>query len=445
MTSHRKNKILIVAYPNQGHINPSLRFAHRLLNLGADVTFSTSHSVIRRIDMETTHHGLTFAPFSDGHDNGHQPTTTFQQFFIDFATNGACAVAEIISSAAAAGQPFDHLVYTIVVPWAAKVAKAHGLESTLLWCQSATMLNIYYHYFNGYEGLISCNNNNPTFPINLPGLPSFTITDLPSFMLSSSPKEHDFILQFMKDHIDVVKIARRVLVNTFDELEIESIRAIEKLELLPVGPLVPLCNSLGCDLFDKPEEGYIEWLNTKPKSSVVYASFGSLATLPIDQAEEIASGLIEIRLPFLWVIRDGLQAEKLGNIEVLRKQGMIVGWCSQVEVLNHQAIGCFLTHCGWNSTIEALAAGVPTVTFPQWSDQATNAKMTEDVWKIGVKVKRREEDGMVEGKEIKRCVDMVMEDGETRRNAQKWRELARQALNDDGSSAVNLQAFLEDA
>ncbi|KAI3794903.1 hypothetical protein L1987_37544 [Smallanthus sonchifolius] len=402
MTSHRKNKILIVAYPNQGHINPSLHFAHRLLNLGVDVTYSTSLSVIRRIDKETTsHYGLTFAPFSDGQDNGHQPNTTLQQFFTDFATY---AVAEIITSATAAGKPFGHLVYTNVLPWAAKVAKAHGLESTLLWCQSATMLNIYYHYFNGYEGLISCNNNNPSFPINLPGLPSFTISDLPSFFSSSSPKEHDFILEFMKEHIDVIKVAPRILVNPFDELEIESIRAIEKLELLPVGPLVPLYDSLGCDLFDKPEEGYIEWLNTKPKSSVVYVSFGSLATLPIDQAEEIASGLLESRQPFLWVIRDGLQAEKLGNIEVLRKQGMIVGWCSQVEVLNHQAIGCFLTHC----------------------DQR------EDVWKIGVKVKRRDGDGMVEGKEIKRCVEMVMEDGEMWRNAKKWRELARQALDDGG-------------
>ncbi|KAI7753869.1 hypothetical protein M8C21_025625 [Ambrosia artemisiifolia] len=447
MATQQKPKILIVAYPTQGHINPSLRFANRLVNLGVDVTFSTSVSVTRHIDIQTTRHGLTFAPFSDGHHNGLQPTTTLQQFFLDFSTNGASAIADIISSAMAEGQPFDHLVYTTIVPWAAKVAHAHKLKSTLLWCQPAIVLDIYYYNFNGYQDLISCNNNNPTFPINLPGLPSLTIDDLPSFMKASSPKEEDYVLPFMKEHIDALKISPRILVNTFDALEVEPIRAIDKLVMLPVGPLVPSNNSFVCDLFEKPKEDYIEWLNTKPKSSVVYVSFGSMATLSIDQAqaEEMAYGLVESGRPFLWVIRDGGQARKLSKIEVLKKQGMIVSWCSQVEVLNHQAVGSFLMHGGWNSTVEALAAGVPVVAFPLWADQWTNAKMIEDVWKAGVKVKRREGDGMVEGKEIKRCVEMVMEDVEIRRNAKKWKELASEALDDGGSSAINLQSFVDNA
>ncbi|KAJ0467807.1 putative crocetin glucosyltransferase [Helianthus annuus] len=450
MKGHQKNKVLIIAYPTQGHINPSLCFATRLLKFGVNVTFCTSFYAIRRMDTQTTHHGLTLAPIFDRHHNGQQPT--LQQFFSDFATNGVCAVEEIIRSATATSQPFDHLVYTTVVPWATKVAAAHSLESTLLWCQPATLLDIYYYYFNGYQDLISCNNN-PTFPINLPGLPPITTSDLPSILLSSCPKEQQFIVQILKDHIDAVKIAPRILVNTFDELELEPIRAIEKLVMLPVGPLMPLelldgrdpsNNSFSCDLFEKPEEDYVKWLSTKPKLSVVYASFGSLSTLSIDQAEEIASGLLESGRPFLWVIREGDQLVKLSKIDELKKQGMIVSWCSQVEVLNHEAIGCFLTHCGWNSTIEALVAGVPTVAFAQWSDQVTNAKMIEDVWKTGVKVKRKERDGMVEGNEIKRCVEIVMQDREMRRNAEKWRELARKALNDGESSTLNLQAFLYD-
>ncbi|KAJ0703032.1 putative crocetin glucosyltransferase [Helianthus annuus] len=452
MTNHMKTKILVVAYPTQGHINPSLRFANRLVKLNVDVTYSTSVSVIRHIDIQTTHHGITFAPFSDGYDNGLQPTTTGQQFYSDFSTKGVSAIAEIIKSAAAAGQPFDHLVYTSAIPWAAKVANAHNLESTLLWSQAAIVLDIYYYYFNGYQDLISCNNN-PMFSINLPRLPSLTIADLPSFMLPSCLKEHKFILESMKDHLDVLKISSRLLVNTFDELEVEAIKSIEKLVVFPVGPLVPSefldgngqsYNSFGCDLFEKPVEDYIKWLNAKPKSSVVYVSFGSLATLAIDQVEEIASGLVESGRPFLWVIRDSDQVGKLSKIEELKKQGMIVSWCSQVEVLTNQAIGCFVMHGGWNSTVEALAAGVPTIVFSQWSDQATNAKMIEDFWKIGVKVKKREGDGMVEGKEIKRCVEIVMEDGEMSRNAEKWKELARQALGNSGSLALNLQAFVHD-
>ncbi|KAL4578400.1 hypothetical protein LXL04_014523 [Taraxacum kok-saghyz] len=424
MTPYRK--ILLVAYAGQGHIIPALRFANRLLKLGVHVTFSTSVSMVRRIEKETIPHGLTFAPFSDGHDDGKQETTSLQQFQTDFATYGASAIAEIISTAAAGGDPFDHLVYTTTIPWVARVANA--------------------------QGLISGIKNNEAFPINLPGLLPLTTADLPSFILPSHPKELDFIKKDLKGHIEALKISPRILVNTFNELEVESIRAIDKLEFLPIGPLIPSEyfdeknsseNSLGKDFFDRTEDDCIQWLNTKPKSSVVYVSFGTLANLSMDQLEEVAIGLLECRRPFLWVIRDSEQAGRLSKIEELNKQGMIVGWCSQVVVLRHQAIGCFVMHGGWNSTTEALVAGVPTVVFPQWSDQCTNAKMMEDVWRTGVRVKRREGDGVVEGKEIERCVEMVMGDEDMKRNAIKWRELAREALSDGGTSSINLQVFLD--
>ncbi|KAI3518582.1 hypothetical protein L1887_07387 [Cichorium endivia] len=451
MTGQRK--IIIVAYAGQGHVNPCFRFANRLIKKGVDVTCCTSLSVVRRIDKEVIPHGLTFAPFSDGHDGGKKPTTPLEQYISDFATYGARAVAEIISSAAAEGQPFNHLLYSTVIPWAARVAHAHGIKSSLLWCQSATILDIYYYYFNEYEGLISSNKNNPTFPINLPGLPPLTTADLPSFILPSCPKEHEFLVPILKDHIDVLKIAPRILVNSYNELEVESLKAIEKLEFLPIGPLIPAefldgkdssDSSLGEDFFDKIEDDYIQWLNTKPKSSVVFVSFGTIASFSKDQVEEMAMGLLECRRPFLWVIRDSEQAGRLTKIEELKKQGMIVGWCSQVAVLSHQAIGCFVMHCGWNSTVETLVAGVPAVVFPQWSDQGNNAKMMEDVWKTGVRVRRRESDGVVEGKEIERCVKMVMEDEDMKRNAEKWRMLAREALNDGGSATINLLAFLDE-
>ncbi|KVG50686.1 crocetin glucosyltransferase, chloroplastic-like [Cynara cardunculus var. scolymus] len=452
MTGHRK--ILIVAYPAQGLLNPSLRFAKRLLNMGVDVTYSTSLSAIRCIDEKTTPHGLTFSPFSDGHDSGQQPDTTLQQFVSDFATNGASAVAEILSFATAAGQPFDHLVYTTVAPWAALVADAHGIQSTVLWCQSATAMDIYYYYFDGYQGLISSNNNNPIFPINFPGLPPLIIADLPSFFLPSNANENHFVISLLKDHVDALKLSPTILVNSFNELEPESIRAIEKLVFLPIGPLVPsefldgkesLNNSSGEDFIKIPaEDDYIQWLNTKPKSSVVYVSFGTLATLSMDQIEEVASGQLECRRPFLWVIRDSLSAERLSKIDLLKKQGMIVNWCSQAKVLCDEAIGCFLTHGGWNSTVEAVVGGVPMVVFPQWADQAKNGKMIEDVWRTGVRVRKREGDGMGEGREIERCLKMVMGDEKMKRNAEKWRNLAREALNNGGSSTINLQAFLDD-
>ncbi|XP_071729259.1 UDP-glycosyltransferase 75C1-like [Rutidosis leptorrhynchoides] len=438
-------KFLIVAYSGQGHINPSLLFAHRLLKMGIDVTFATSFSVIRHFDKKTTARGLTFAPFSDGHDNGMQPTTSLEQFVYDFSTKGSYAVSELINSATSKGQPFDHLVYTTVAPWGSTVAKAHNIKSTLLWCQPATILDIYYYYFNGHKDLISSNNNNTAFQVNFPGLPPLTIADLPSFFLPTNPKEHDFLIPLFKDHIDALKTSPRILINTFDSLEVEPLRAIDKIKFFPIGPLIPP------DLLDGKQlsenlPSYIHWLNTKSKSSVVYVSFGSITNLSNNQAEEMSIGLLETRRPFLWVIRDSEQACKLQNIEQLKKQGMIVNWCSQVEVLRHESIGCFVTHCGWNSTLETIVGGVPLVAFPQWTDQGTNAKLIEDVWKIGVKVSKRDIDGIVEGHEIERCVEIVMKDEKMKKNIEKWSKLAKESLNkDDGSSIINLQTFLNDA
>ncbi|CAN0912384.1 UDP-glycosyltransferase 75C1 [Linum grandiflorum] len=114
-----------------------------------------------------------------------------------------------------------------------------------------------------------------------------------------------------------------------------------------------------------------------------------------------------------------------------------MAWCSQGEVLSHEAVGCFVTHCGWNSTLEGMCLGVPLVAFPQWSDQMTNAKLVEDVWKIGVRV------------EIRRCLDLVMGEGgqvgeQVRKNANKWKQLAKDAMREGGSSHSNLQAFVNE-
>jgi anthocyanidin 3-O-glucoside 5-O-glucosyltransferase len=106
-----------------------------------------------------------------------------------------------------------------------------------------------------------------------------------------------------------------------------------------------------------------------------------------------------------------------------------------------------VTHCGWNSTLESLVCEVPVVAFPHWTDQGTNAKLIADVWKTGVRVVANEE-GIVEGDEIKRCLDLVMAHGKTgediRKNAKKWKDLARDAVKEGGSSDKNLKAFVQD-
>ncbi|KAL0287778.1 UNVERIFIED_CONTAM: UDP-glycosyltransferase 74E2 [Sesamum angustifolium] len=124
--------------------------------------------------------------------------------------------------------------------------------------------------------------------------------------------------------------------------------------------------------------------------------------------------------------------------------GLIVSWCPQLDVLAHEAVCCFVTHCGWNSTLEALSLGVPMVAMPQWSDQTTNSKFVIDVWKMGVRAKSGD-NGVVSRETIAGCIKDVMEGErgeEIKKNAGKWKELAREAVDEGGSSDKNIQDFV---
>lgn len=367
-----------------------------------------------------------------------------------------------MKASAKEGRPFTCLVYTLLLPWAAEVARELHVPSALLWIHPAAVLDIYYYYFKGLLDNKTESINDPSWSIQLPGLPLMTGRDLPSFI---NPKNtYSFGLPSFKEQIEALEAETnpKILVNTFDALEPDALRAVNKFNLVSIGPLVPSAyvdgkdpsdTSFGGDLFESSVE-YIQFLNSKPKQSVIYISFGSISVLSKKQKEEIAVGLLECRRSFLWVMRprrNGEEEEKeedeLSCKAELEQQGMIVPWCSQVEVLSHASLGCFLTHCGWNSTMESLVTGVPVVAFPQWTDQGTNAKLIQDVWKTGVRMNSNEE-GIVEGGEIKRCLDFVMGDAvegeEMRRNAKKWKELAREAVMEGGSSDKNLKAFIDE-
>ncbi|XP_048139328.1 phloretin 4'-O-glucosyltransferase-like [Rhodamnia argentea] len=451
---------LLVTFPGQGLINPSLQFAKRLVRVGARVTFVTAVRALHRMaESKSPPEGLSFASFSDGYDDGVEEWADLDVYMHELKRRGPETLSDLIASNLKNGRRFLGVFYTTLLPWAADVARSHGIPSTLVWVQPATVLDFYYYYFHGYGNLIRSTGDNPSLPIHLPGLPPLMAGDIPSFC--NAKNEYNFSLPLFQRHFEVLleEANPRVLANTFDALEPDAIRAVDKFEVIGIGPLIPSAfldgqdpsdNSFGGDLF-KSSSGYIEWLDTKPKASVIYLSFGSIYVLSRPQKEEMGRALVEAGRPFLWVIRESGKEEKeedsLSLKEELEKLGMIVPWCSQVQVLSHPSVGCFVTHCGWNSTSESLVCGVPVVAFPQWSDQQTNAKLVTDVWRTGVKVTQNEE-GLVEGGEMRRCLELVMGDGEEgdemRRNAQKLRDLAREAVREGGSSDKNLRAFVDE-
>lgn len=226
-------------------------------------------------------------------------------------------------------------------------------------------------------------------------------------------------------------------------------------KVMAIGPTVPSMyldkqveddTDYGLSLWKKEKEACNKWLQDKEAGSVVYISFGSVVNLSEEQTEEIARALKECNRYFLWVVRASEDKLPAGFTEEVTKsgKGLLVKWAPQLEVLAHEATGCFVTHCGWNSTLEGLSLGVPMVAFPQRSDQPTGAKYIEDVWVVGVRV-RPGENNLVGREEVMRCIGEMME-GETRdkvmANVVKWKELAAQALLKGGSSDLNIDEFV---
>ncbi|KAK9165840.1 hypothetical protein Scep_001031 [Stephania cephalantha] len=222
----------------------------------------------------------------------------------------------------------------------------------------------------------------------------------------------------------------------------------------PIGPLVPPVllgdsnsSDVGIDMW-KPDDTCIEWLDERPDSSVVYVSFGSIAVLSKTQMGSLAEGLRNSGYAFLWVVKEGELPDMF--IEEVEGRGLVVKWSPQIKVLMHPSVGCFLTHCGWNSTLETVSCGVPVITFPQWSDQPTNAKLITDVFGVGLTLRMDGDGGeerIVRSEEVVRCIGEVMggpKCGELKRRAMELREAARRAVMESGSSDRNIDDFIKE-
>ncbi|GKD43454.1 gallate 1-beta-glucosyltransferase-like protein [Tanacetum coccineum] len=170
-----------------------------------------------------------------------------------------------------------------------------------------------------------------------------------------------------------------------------------------------------------------------------------------EQMSELGYGILNSGLLFLWALRKGAAftgALPKEFLESLGDKGMMVEWSPQAEVLSHPAVSCFVSHCGWNSTLEALSSGVPVVAFPGWGDQVTDAKYLADEWKVGIRMSRGQIESKVIGrKEVEMCLREATSGvmvADMKMNALKWKELAEKAVAGGGSSDRNIQDFVHE-
>lgn len=402
---NKHHHFLIVSLPAQGHINPTLQLAKNLARAGARVTYATTTVGLRRMRNLPTVDGLFFESFSDGNDHDDRSKATVDDYMSKLKQAGPGNLARLMETCSSQGHPVTFLAYAIMLPWAADVARAVHVPSAFLVIQCTAAFAIYHYFFNTNNGIHKdgvTDINDPSFSIKLPELPLLSYKEIPSFLIPNDPL-NSLMAATLRDHMQSLEKDPNpiVLINTFEALEEKQLKIFPNMNIIPIGPLVPSAfldgnhttdTSFGCDLFGKSKD-YLTWLDSKMERSVVYVSFGSLVEISSEQREEILEALMESTLPFLWVIRswesEGEEAKAMKD-KGIEEQGLVVPWCTQIEVLFHKSIGCFLTHCGWNSTLESLVAGMPIVACPQFSDQLTNAKLVEEVWRTGLRARANE-------------------------------------------------------
>lgn len=234
-----------------------------------------------------------------------------------------------------------------------------------------------------------------------------------------------------------------------EEYDSKKIFAVTPLHLFGPKQAVGLVNRHEC----------LMWLDKQPAASVVYVSFGSTTTMAAAQVEQLAIGLRRSGQRFIWVIREadggaitsesdsGAGGLPAGFEEEMEGFGMVVrGWAPQVEILAHRSTAAFVSHCGWNSTMESLSSGVPIIAWPMQIDQPRNAMLLKDYLKVGITVRewdRRKE--VVPAARVEEVVRMMVveEEGKgMRERAKKIGEEIRRAVAEGGSSMADLNAFV---
>ncbi|KAI3731122.1 hypothetical protein L1987_62305 [Smallanthus sonchifolius] len=286
--------------------------------------------------------------------------------------------------------------------------------------------------------------------------------DLASFCRTNDLSEP--VIELIVKEAHNVPRAQGLILNTFEELDRLILPHMRKLcpNIYTIGPLhtfhkaqltanpttPPSQETTFSNSVWKEDKTCLSWLDGHDPKTVIYVSIGSLATMTVEQLVEIWYGVVNSGKPFLWVRRPGsivggYDESQVPN-ELLKRTkeiGCIVEWAPQEDVLAHPSIGGFLTHSGWNSTIESIAEGVPMVCWPYFVDQQVNSRFVGEVWKIGLDMKDTCDRLLVE-KAIRDIMDS--KDDVFTQSANTWASLAKESITKTGSSSINLGRLIDD-
>ncbi|XP_078170503.1 UDP-glycosyltransferase 76B1-like [Carex rostrata] len=423
----KSRHVLLFPFPFQGHINPMLELAAVLQSRSFSVTiFHTDYNYEAVHSAKYPSYRFITIP-----DRVSKLTTSSSQDHIlslmrllndNCTTPFLESLAQVLSELADRESYVPCLILDLHWYKINPVAKLLGVPTLVLRTGSAASLNGFIALPALYKKGILPSKAEWELEMAVEELPPMRVRDM--IAVGNDPEQ---ILNFVVLDAENARTSSGIIINTSRALEGAELDKLQNDLALPVFAVGPLhkhekitpeaeaSSTSSCSEEQEQDQICMEWLDMHPPQSVLYVSFGSLASMDPKDFTEMAWGLADSGQPFLWVVRSG-SVESVPRVELALPDGFlkathgigkIVEWAPQRDILAHHAIGGFWTHSGWNSTVESIAEGVPMICTPFFSDQMGNTRYVSDVWKMGVELRTP-----LDRVEVERAVRRLMTTGD---------------------------------
>ncbi|KAL1196993.1 UDP-glycosyltransferase 76C2 [Cardamine amara subsp. amara] len=406
-------RVILFPLPLQGCINPMLQLANILHSRGFSITVIHTRF---NAPKASSHPLFTFLQISDGLSESQindAPTSNVMSLLAQINCSTESPFRDCLRKLLVESQESEKISCLIDdCGWlfTQSVSESLNLPRLVLCTFKATFLNAY-----------------PILPLLRTKYLHVSASEAEDPVLEFPPlQKRDISRIFGKEGEKLDPVLRIVVETTIrssglifmscEELEKDSLtlaKEIYKVPIFAIGPFHSYFSASSSSLF-KQDETCIPWLDNQEDKSVIYVSLGSVVNITETEFLDIACGLSNSKHPFLWVVRPGLvlgakwiEPLSEGIMRSLEEKGKIVKWAPQQEVLAHRAIGGFLTHNGWNSTLESICEGVPMICLPGGLDQMLNSRFVSDIWRVGI-----HSEGRIEKNEIEKAVKMLMVESE---------------------------------
>ncbi|BBH04596.1 UDP-Glycosyltransferase superfamily protein [Prunus dulcis] len=428
--------VVALPYPGRGHINPMMNLCKLLSSKKPDntllITFVVTEEWHGFIGSDPKPDNIRFAKLPNAIPSELVRAKDFPGFVEAVSTKLEAPFEQLVDRLE---PPVSAIVADPYVVWAVRVGNRRNIPVAALWPMSASVFSFFHHFEllkqNGHFPLDVTERGDEIVDY-IPGLGTTSIADLPTIFSVDGQKVLDRAIEAVSGVADKAQYLLSTSVYELEPQVFDTLKAKFAFPVYPIGPSIP-----HLELSESPPTDHNDlnnWLDSQPKHSVLYISLGSFLSVSKSQMDEIVAGVRNSGVRFLWVARGDASKLKDG----VGDKGLVVPWCDQLRVLCHDSIGGFWSHCGWNSTLEAVYAGLPVLTCPIFWDQMPDSKQIVEDWKIGYRVLKKkvgaaEHEHLVTREEIaelvQRFMDLESKEGkEMRKRAKQLQETCHGAI-----------------